>query len=62
MNSNLKTPEEAECVFSTNIGEQLTCSQDFKFDQYGFPVKMCPYYPCEKYKKVVSDVMESNNR
>jgi len=40
------------CYFSTDITDQLSCSQISDFDHNGFPVHVCPLYPCKQYKKI----------
>ena len=42
------------CTFSTNIADELTCSEDGNFDDYGFPVNICPFFPCERYQRLLS--------
>lgn len=47
------------CCFSTDITEQLSCSKDGKFDEYGFPINKCSQFPCEKYEHLRKKVEES---
>ena len=46
------------CCFSTDISDELSCSQDGQFDYYGFPIKKCPQFPCAKYKELRQKIME----
>lgn len=45
-----------KCYFSTDITEEISCSQDGEFDSNGFPTHTCPQYPCAKYKKLQQEI------
>jgi hypothetical protein len=47
-----------KCVFSTDIGDNLSCSKDGEFDKYGFPIKKCEQFPCEKYNSIINKIKE----
>lgn len=44
MNNNMQ-----KCYFSTSIDEELSCSTDGRFDEFGFPINICNDYPCKKW-------------
>ena len=48
--------QDIKCMFSINIAEELTCSKDGEFDDYGFPVDICPLFPCKKYQELLSKI------
>ena len=50
--------ENKKCYFSTDITETTSCNYDGNFDFNRFPVRKCPWYPCEKYKEVCKKVNE----
>lgn len=52
--ANMLERQVITCTFSTSIADELTCSEDGEFDDYGFPVNTCPLFPCEKYQRVLS--------
>ena len=44
------------CTFTTNIAEELDCDPKGNFDDYGFPIKRCPLYPCPEYIKLRDEI------
>ena len=49
------------CCFSTDITDEISCSQDGEFDYYGFPINMCQQFPCAKYKELRQKIIEDRN-
>lgn len=45
----------SDCWFSHDISEILSCCKDGNFDDYGFPINVCPEFPCLKYKGLSED-------
>ena len=44
--------EDKKCYFTQDIGEGLSCSDiEDNFDEYGFTIKPCSKYPCDKINK-----------
>jgi hypothetical protein len=43
----------SECHFSSGICETLTCCLDGEFDNLGYPINICPHFPCPQYKEFV---------
>jgi hypothetical protein len=55
---NKQDEKKPKCTFSTDITEQISCCQDGKFNDMGFPINKCPNFPCQKYKDLVSKINE----
>jgi hypothetical protein len=47
---------KTKCCFSTNIANQISCSPNGQFDDYGFSILKCEKYPCERYKEMLSNL------
>jgi len=45
-----------KCVFTHNIADQLECDLKGDFDDYGFPIKRCEKFPCEKFKSIINEI------
>lgn len=52
-----RNSNENMCYFSTSIDENISCSPDDMFDEYGFSLHECENYPC---KKMESDIKKYN--
>ena len=44
------------CVFTSDIADGLSCDPKGDFDDNGFPLKQCEYFPCEKYKGIIEKI------
>ena len=48
-----------KCCFSTDITDELSCSPNGRFDDYGFPLVKCEKYPCSKYLEARKSIIVS---
>jgi len=53
---------DESCYFSTGVDDNITCSKELKFDEYGFPEVACSSFPCQKVLNVEISRREEEER
>lgn len=52
-----------KCIFTEDIGGNISCSSiEDNFDEYGFPIIPCKFYPCDKLKDIIKDIIKETDK